>query len=173
MKSEKAYMEISFEREKLKRDQLTVLIAYKNKLLTDMAIHITEKNDLLENFKGNIRKIKKNVHDKKANELLQEVLINISQDIDMNKERLEFYKGIEDLNQTFLYTLSMKYPNLSDKELKLAALVRIKLSTKRIAVLLGLSPTSIDIYRHNIRKKLGLTKETKLSDFFHKMESEH
>lgn len=170
MESEKAYMKISLEQEKLKRNQLNEVIVYKNKQLTDLAIHITEKNDLLERFKENIKSVKKSVQGKKVTGLLQDMLVNISQDIDMNKERLEFYKEIEDLNQTFLYTMSKKYPALSDRELKLAALLRVNLATKRIAVLMGLSPISVDIYRHNLRKKIGLEKGISLYDFFNKLE---
>jgi len=170
MDSEKAFMKVSLEKEKLKRDQLNEVIVYKNKQLTDLAIHITEKNDLLERFKENIKSVKKNVKGKKVIGLLQDLLVNIIQDIDMNKERIAFYKEIEDLNQTFLYTLNKKFPALSDRELKLAALLRVNLTTKRIAVLMGLSPISVDIYRHNLRKKIGLDKGTSLYDFFNKLE---
>ncbi|MBI9033347.1 MAG: tetratricopeptide repeat protein [Bacteroidales bacterium] len=170
MDSEKAFMKISLEQEKLKHDRLNEVIVYKNKQLTDLAIHITEKNDLLERFKENIKSVKKSIQGKKVTGLLQDMLVNISQDIDMNKERLEFYKEIEDLNQTFLYTLSKRYPGLTDRELKLAALLRVNLATKRIAVLMGLSPISVDIYRHNLRKKIGLDKGTSLYDYFNKLE---
>ncbi len=169
MESEKAYMEISLEQEKLKQDQLNEVIIYKNKQLTDLAIHITEKNDLLERFKDSVKTVKRSVQGKKVTGLLQDMLVNISQDIDMNKERLQFYKEIESLNQTFLYTLSNKYPGITDRELKLAALLRINLTSKRIAILMGITPQTVDLYRHNLRKKLGVQKEEVLSEFFKKL----
>lgn len=166
LENEKAVIKLNLEKEVLNQIALNKIISYKNKQLTNFAIHLTEKNSLLERFKSNIKSAKKSVQGKKITGVLQDMLVSISQDIDINKERLEFYKEIEDLNQTFINNLRSKFPELTERELKLCALLRVNLSTKRIAVLLELSPTSIDIYRHNLRKKLKIEKGISLNKYF-------
>lgn len=166
LESEKAVIKLNLEKGVLNQKALNKIISYKNKQLTNLAIHQTEKNDLLERFKNNINTAKRSVQGKKVTGILQDMLVSISQDIDINKERLEFYKEIELLNQNFLSTLSEKYPELTERELKPCALLRVNLSPKRIAVLLELSPRSADIYRHNLRKKLSLEKGVSLNTYF-------
>jgi PAS domain S-box-containing protein len=46
--------------------------------------------------------------------------------------------------------------NLTPRETKVASLIRQEKSTKEIAEILGLASGSIDVYRRNLRKKLGL-----------------
>jgi PAS domain S-box-containing protein len=46
--------------------------------------------------------------------------------------------------------------NLTPREVKVATLIKQEKSTKEIAEILGLASGSIDVYRKNLRKKLGL-----------------
>jgi PAS domain S-box-containing protein len=52
--------------------------------------------------------------------------------------------------------------NLTPKETKVAALIRQGKTTKEIAAILGLESSSIDEHRHNIRKKLSLSRSENL-----------
>jgi len=57
------------------------------------------------------------------------------------------------------------YEGLSPREIEVCRLVRGGLTTKEIARSLGLSELTVERHRHNIRKKLGLDKDTTLSSF--------
>ena len=57
--------------------------------------------------------------------------------------------------------LSSKLLKLTRAEIQIANLIRRNKTTKEIAQLLNLSPTTISNHRQNIRKKLGLTNEKK------------
>lgn len=58
--------------------------------------------------------------------------------------------------------LSGRYPELSPVELKVCTLLKINLSSKKIANILYVEPKSIEVYRFRIRKKLGLSREQNL-----------
>jgi DNA-binding NarL/FixJ family response regulator len=56
----------------------------------------------------------------------------------------------------FLKNVSMKFSNFTPQEIDIASHIRIGKTTKDIAELMNLSPGTINTYRNNIRKKLGL-----------------
>lgn len=53
----------------------------------------------------------------------------------------------------------MAHYNLTPKEIQIASLIKEGNSTKEIAELLNIAPSSVDFHRFNIRNKLGLTNE--------------
>lgn len=63
----------------------------------------------------------------------------------------------------FFASLAREYPSLSRTELKVCALLRIKLSTKEIADVLSTSVRTIDNHRRHIRQKMNLANEISLS----------
>ena len=62
----------------------------------------------------------------------------------------------QDILFSFSSTLASKYANLTPREIQVASLIRDGKSTKEIAQIFSLSPRSIEYYRENIRKKMGL-----------------
>ncbi len=62
-----------------------------------------------------------------------------------------------DLTAQASKTLSAKYMDLTPTEIRVADLIRSGKNTKEIANLMGLSPSSIQWHRKNLRQKLGLT----------------
>jgi PAS domain S-box-containing protein len=73
---------------------------------------------------------------------------------------------LENLHPGFLGRLHSKHPNLTAKEKKLSAYLRLGLSGKEIAGLQNVTPKSIEIARVRLRKKLKLSHEIRLSQYF-------
>jgi PAS domain S-box-containing protein len=63
------------------------------------------------------------------------------------------------------HKLSAKYLNLTNREVRIADLIREGRSSKDIADLLNITDGSINIYRYRIRKKLGLKKQENLRTY--------
>ena len=80
----------------------------------------------------------------------------------------EFERWFADVHTGFFTNIRSAYPELSQRELKVCALLRLNLLTKDIANLLNIQPKSVDIYRHRIRRKLGLTIKENLIGFLAK-----
>lgn len=84
----------------------------------------------------------------------------------MSADRSEEYSGAsEHPRDEFLNRLAGMYPDLSRMELKIAALLRMNLSTKEIADRLCLSERSIRNHRYRLRKKLQLSGGEGLTTF--------
>ncbi|MBU1696596.1 MAG: LuxR C-terminal-related transcriptional regulator, partial [Proteobacteria bacterium] len=65
-------------------------------------------------------------------------------------------KNLEQVTSSFGQTLTLKYRNLTSREIQVADLIRHGRSTKEMAEFLGVSIFTIETYRANLRKKFNL-----------------
>lgn len=65
--------------------------------------------------------------------------------------------------------LEQRYPELTPQERRLAALLRLNLSSKEISGIMNISPKSVDQGRYRLRKKLTLQKKKNLSLFLNQI----
>ena len=92
---------------------------------------------------------------------------NILPYLDLLKEELRGKKGeiystiietnIHKITSSFSKELSSELLNLTPREIQMANLIRQGRTSKDIANLLNLSHGTVEFYRQNLRKKLGLT----------------
>ncbi len=71
-----------------------------------------------------------------------------------------FYKAYP----KFLSSLSKTYPDLSEAEIRCLCLEKLELSNNEMALVLGVSPNSMRVTKHRIRKKLDLQSQEDLKD---------
>lgn len=74
----------------------------------------------------------------------------------------EFRIRFEKVHKDFYTKITEKHPNLSQTDLKLAAFLRLNMSTKEIASITNKELSSIDVARSRLRKKLNLSREDNL-----------
>ncbi|MFD0962669.1 tetratricopeptide repeat protein [Pseudofulvibacter geojedonensis] len=147
----------------LKQEKYDNEISFKNQQITDFAIHISEKNELLEKIKSKIKQL--STSKRQSESLITDLLVFINDDINQNKEKAQFYSEIDNTTDAFEHKLAILYPDLTDKDQKIARLVRLKQTSKQIALQLNITPASVDNYRSNLRKKMNIPKGTTLSKF--------
>jgi len=66
--------------------------------------------------------------------------------------------NLEDIVSPFLNNISSDYKKLTPTEIQVACMVRVGMTSKNIAKLLGVAVGTVDTHRNSIRKKLGLKK---------------
>ena len=71
----------------------------------------------------------------------------------------------ERLHPHFFANMQVAYPHLNTHDLRMMALLRLNLSTKEIANLLGISPQSANTARYRLRKRLNLNASEALEAF--------
>lgn len=64
--------------------------------------------------------------------------------------------NLEEIADTPILEVGEAFLNLTPKEMQIANLIRKGQATKEIALSLGVSPRTVEAYRHLIRRKLGL-----------------
>ncbi|MEM9260926.1 MAG: LuxR C-terminal-related transcriptional regulator, partial [Bacteroidota bacterium] len=72
---------------------------------------------------------------------------------------------MEELHQNFLTNLNARYPELTTYDLRLCAYLKSGLSTREIADLLNVLPSSVNVSRSRLRKKLQLGSKDDLYKF--------
>ncbi len=155
--SERKMLEMSKELEIKKKNEMLDL---KNKELATSALQIIEKDELLKMLKG---KIEASKTDKSKVQEINNALRTIS--VSNNKNWEEFKLRFVDVNKEFYDKVFERFPNLSQGDQKICALIKLNFSSKDMAKLLGISVESVHTSRHRIRKKMNLDRSINLEDF--------
>jgi len=89
--------------------------------------------------------------------------------VEKNKHPEEEWKIFEakfnKIYDNYLVRLNSKYKGMTPADLKLAAYIRMNLSSKEIASLLNISTKSVEMGRYRLRKKLKLGHDRNLTEF--------
>ena len=147
-------------------DKLEERVAQRTHELEEKTIRLEEVNTALRVL------LKKREEDKKT--LEEQMLINVRELVlpyidkmrDSNytsrqKACLDIVEStLNDIVSPFLHRISLKYLSLTPSEIQIANLVKHGNSTKEIADILNLSSQTIEFYRKNIRKKIGITNKS-------------
>jgi PAS domain S-box-containing protein len=135
---------------------------------------IRELDDAIQNEEETNRALKVLLEKKERDqkETQESVLLNVNKLIlpyiekikltqldDFQKTYLSIIEtNLKDIISPFSRKMSMKELNLTPKELQVANLTKKGVPSKNIAQIMDISPRTVDAYRKNIRKKVGLSR---------------
>ncbi|MFH2094391.1 MAG: tetratricopeptide repeat protein [Bacteroidota bacterium] len=152
------------EAEQNEKKRLQEELRNKNNELTNFALHIIHKNELIQDIKSCVKDMK-NKSDVEKNKTVNELILKLNQNLKTNKELQEFQMHVEKVNHDYFFKLSQKFPHLTDNEKRLSALLRLNLSSKEIASLNNISVKAVEMGRYRLRKRLNLEQDDNLSKF--------
>ncbi len=146
-------------------------------MLEKREVELEAKTNELEDLNAALRVLLKQ-REEDRNELEQKVLSNVKllilPYIDKLKSRVDL-KGssyvnvlesnLKEIVSPFAQKLSVKYLNLTNREVQIANLIKEEKTTKEIAALLNVSESAVNVYRYHIRRKLNLTKKHNLRSY--------
>ena len=120
-----------------------------------------DKSRLIESIEEKLRKIQGNTSLYKMN------LNEIIRMIDTHKEkRTDTFKiHLDEVNQQFTQRLKAQFPLLTLYDLRLCTYIKTGLSTREIAEMMHVLPSSINVSRSRLRKKLNLDVKDDLFSF--------
>ncbi|ERM84180.1 hypothetical protein P872_15465 [Rhodonellum psychrophilum GCM71 = DSM 17998] len=148
----------------LKEQKMADELELNSKSLLAQTLHLIDKNKILEEIR---KKLQQTVEDdskeqkKKIRNLIKMIDFNFVQDTDWDS----FRKNFEKVHENFFHQLNGFSQHLTPSDLRLASLMRLNMSSKDIASILGISPESLRISRYRLRKKLNLPKGESLQQF--------
>ena len=154
-------IELESERIKAKNEQLKRELLYKSKMLANSTMALIQKNKMLNDLKAVIAKEEKVNNNRQYKQRIYNL---INRNIDNDEDWEIFEKNFAEVHQDFLEKLKEMYPNITAGELKLAAYIKMNLSSKEIAPLLNISVRSVENKRYRLRKKMGISHKSNLSE---------
>ncbi len=155
---------IQNEKENLRRK-----LESKRKEFIDAALNLSEQREFLETILNEINSTRQIEDGNKVPQKLLALENLIKQRMSFKSEKEDFYGQIEQVHHDFLQKLETSFPDLTDNEKRLAAMLRLSLPGKEIATLMNISPKSVEIARYRLKKKLGLSKDENLINFINNL----
>ena len=170
-RTRKELAENRFEMERLEREKKEVELKYKNKDLTDFAIDISRKQDVLAEVKIRLSEIRNQKwDDDEYKDEIKSLILYTNNNMIVDDQLKEFQENIEELNYKFFDTLKKQFPELTELDKQVCGLIRLGLSNKEIATMRNVSYKAIRMSRYRIRKKLKLPAELDMVEFLKSME---
>ncbi|MFO8000358.1 MAG: triple tyrosine motif-containing protein [Marinilabilia sp.] len=155
---------IRIRNEKLRND-----MKHKEKELANSTMHIIHKNDVLTKIKEELQKTRKMGDGQVLERKIMSLIRKIDQDIDNEAHWEIFETHLEQVHEDFLKRLNEFHSDLSAREMRLAAYLRMNMSSKEIASLMNITPRAVENNRYKLRKKLGLEQGDNLVDYIMKI----
>ncbi len=149
---------------RLRSEQMEREMELQNRHLTTMTMSLAQQNEFLQTVRGEIIDIAGDADGARAR--LRRLAAQIRAQASSNEGWKAFEEQFEKLHADFIRRLSERHPTLTPTELKVAALLKLSLSSKDIASILCVTVRCAETHRYNIRRKLQLPAKTNLTTFF-------
>lgn len=150
----------------LRNQSLQNEMKHKNQELANTTLHIIQKNKTLTSIRNDLGKLLKNSQVEKAeSQIVNNLIRKINKDL-RNEHNWELFNSyFDEVHQDFIKRIKEKHPNLSPKELRLCAYLRMNISTKEIAPLMNISVRGVEISRYRLRSKMDLDRNVNLTEY--------
>lgn len=152
------------ERQRVETEKMELKVEHLKRELVSKSVCATQKQEIMNNLFSELKHIQK----MDANEMRQRFnrLIKYFKDMFSSDQSWEeFETWFTEVHTDFFSNLRAEHPNLSQREIKVCALLKLNLLSKDIANLMNIQVNTVDIYRHRIRKKVGLKTDENLHQF--------
>lgn len=147
---------------KLEKEELAKEIKLKKNELASTTLNIARKNEMMLELKNMLVMNK----DKFPNsQRYRSFIKQLNSSIEDKEDWKRFEVNFKELHQDFFERLLKSYPSLTPKDLKLCAYLKMNLTTKEIAPLMGITIRGVEIHRYRLRKKLDMDSSENLSNF--------
>lgn len=149
---------------RMRNDNLKEEMVKKDKELANATMQMLQKNKTMINIKNELNKIAGSFNSQQKYEI-QHLFRKINKEIDNENQWKVFETHFENVHEAFLTRIKSAFPNLTPRELKLCAYLRMNISSKEISVLMNISTRGVEISRYRLRKKFNLDRDANLTDF--------
>lgn len=168
---------IAEQREELNRKELEILrkredslkneLEIKNRELTSKVLKLVRNNEFIIHLTEELKQLllELNPRESAKKEHIREMMAHLrSQSNDNSDTEFKYY--FEQVYSSFYDNLLRQYPQLTSKDLRICAFLRLGLSTKEIAIITFREIRSVESSRNRLRKKMNIPAEADLTEFF-------
>ena len=136
----------------------------RNKILTSRAMRMSRDREILIEIVADIQSLYNNNKSKEKSKLKQ-ITEKLTDQINAGTEWDEFDLWFQEVHSDFYDKLKTLCSDMTTRELKICAFLKLNLNTKEIASLTNLTVKTIEVYRSQLRKKLNIQRGDNLVKF--------
>jgi len=149
----------------LSKTQLETEVQHKNSELASSVMSMVHQNETLLSIRDSVREALDDADAQQQRRKMQRVVRLIDKNLEPTQHWEHFEALFNQLHHNFMQRLKEQYPQLTSRDLKLCAYLRMNLDSKEIASLMGLSVRGAEDLRYRVRKKMQLDTATNLAEF--------
>ena len=149
---------------RLRNEKLQDEISFKSQELANSTMLIIKKNEFLIELKRELKSQKNQLESRFPDKYYLQLVKKIDENIASHDDWKTFETNFERAHEEFILKLKTGYPKLTPSDLRLCAYLRMNLSSKEIAPLLGISVRGLENHRYRLRKKMGLDVDANLNE---------
>ncbi|RUT72301.1 ABC transporter substrate-binding protein [Flavobacterium cupreum] len=149
----------------LEKENLEATINLKNAKVASNTVNLIHLNEILLSIKELITEIKKEKDSAVNFNVLTKINRIIDHELQGDQHWNEFEEIFNQLHDNFMQRLKTSFPELTPRDMRLCAYLRMNFNTKEIAPLLGISVRGVEDTRYRIRKKLQLPSDANITEF--------
>ncbi|WP_308992564.1 LuxR C-terminal-related transcriptional regulator [Mariniflexile litorale] len=146
----------------LKNESLSNEVKLKSKQLANTALALVKKNETLQDIKKELANNKDSFDNQYA---FKKILNKVDSSIAHKDEWKVFEYNFNQVHEDFFKSLKSKHSNLTPKDLKICAYIKMNLSNKEIAPLMNVSVRGLETHRYRLKRKLELENDISVSDY--------
>ncbi len=148
--------------EKLEKEELANQVKLKQNELASTTLNIARKNEMILELKNMLVMNKEKFSNSQR---YRSFIKKLNSSIEDTEDWRRFEVNFKELHEDFFERLLKSFPSLTPKDLKLCAYLKMNLTTKEIAPLMGITVRGVEIHRYRLRKKLDMDSSENLSNF--------
>jgi len=146
----------------LKNEALKNEVKLKSKQLANTAMALVKKNETLTELKNELLQHKEGFNNYYS---YKKLLKKVDGSIAHKDEWKIFEHNFNQVHEEFFNQLKNQHSNLTHKDLKICAYIKMNLASKEIAPLLNISIRGVETSRYRLKRKLNLENDNSLVSF--------
>jgi DNA-binding CsgD family transcriptional regulator len=150
---------------KAKNEQLEADNLNKSRELANATFTLIHKNESLLSVKEELDIMKSESSSKLFDGHYKKLISILDNQLENEKDWQIFESNFNEVHDIFFKKLKHQFPDLTPGDLKLAAYLKMNLSSKEIAPLLNISIRGVENKRYRLRKKMNLEEDDNLTNF--------
>ena len=144
---------------------MTNEIDIKHKELVNLSLYIKQQRQYLDDLRSELQQLAAEDNVAEMRERLLNLSAQLGGTMRLTGEMDQFYNQVEQQHKNFVSRLLMRCPSLSEKEKRLAIMLRLGFSSKDISSMMNVEPKSVEVSRYRFRRKLKLDRSVNIVEY--------
>ncbi|MCS6820205.1 MAG: hypothetical protein RMJ53_05905 [Chitinophagales bacterium] len=139
-------------------------LSFQKEQLESYTRSVLEKSALIEELKQQLNALPSEKTNPISDEKIQKIKELVESQILTEDQWNEFRKKFDAVHNNFFLKLKNSYPEITNAEMRMAALIKLNMNNKQIASMLGVSDETVYKTKYRLKKRMGIENDTPLED---------